>query len=53
MTPYRLAEASVKKIGDDELSTRSAALSYYFVLAVFPLFLFLLSLIGLFAGEHS
>ncbi|MDP9161486.1 MAG: YihY/virulence factor BrkB family protein, partial [Acidobacteriota bacterium] len=39
--------------GDDELSTRSAALSYYFVLAVFPLFLFLVSLVGIFAGQHS
>jgi membrane protein len=37
-----------KKIGEDELSTRSASLSYYFLLALFPLFLFLLSLIGLF-----
>ena len=40
-------------MGDDELSTRSAALSYYFLLAVFPLFLFLLSLVGVFAGSHS
>ncbi len=40
MTPFRLAQAVVKQMGEDELSTRSAALSYYFVLAVFPLFLF-------------
>ncbi|MEP6644920.1 MAG: YihY/virulence factor BrkB family protein [Acidobacteriaceae bacterium] len=53
MTPFRLAQAALKKMGDDELSTRSAALSYYFLLAVFPLFLFLLSLVGLVAGEHS
>jgi membrane protein len=53
MTPFRLTQAVVKQMGEDELSTRSAALSYYFVLAVFPLFLFLLSLVGLFAGQHS
>ncbi len=40
--------------GEDELSVRSAALAYYFVLAVFPAMLFLLALLGLFAtaGTH-
>jgi membrane protein len=40
--------------GEDELSVRSAALAYYFVLAVFPAMLFLLSLLGFFAatGTH-
>src|SRR5439155_15910333 len=41
------------KLGEDELSTRSASLSYYFHLALFPLFLFLVSLIGVFAGPSS
>jgi membrane protein len=49
----QLIRATVKKIGQDELSTRSAALSYYFLLALFPLLLFLLSLIGIFAGHGS
>jgi membrane protein len=53
LTPLSLVRLSIKKIGDDELSTRSAALSYYFVLALFPLFLFLISLIGVIAGPHS
>jgi len=31
---------AVKKINTDELGTRSAALSYYFILALFPMLLF-------------
>ncbi|MGH9517673.1 MAG: YihY/virulence factor BrkB family protein [Terriglobales bacterium] len=53
LTPLSLLRLTIKKIGDDELSTRSASLSYYFLLALFPLFLFLLSLIGAIAGAHS
>jgi membrane protein len=53
LTPAKLIQLAIKKIGNDELSTRSAALSYYFMLALFPMFLFLLSLIGVFAGAHS
>jgi len=53
LTPLRFTQLAVKKIGEDELSTRSAALSYYFVLAVFPMFLFLVSLVGVFAGPGS
>lgn len=53
LTPLGLVRLVIKKIGDDELSTRSAALSYYFLLALFPLFLFLLSLIGAIAGPNS
>ncbi len=40
-------------MGEDELSTRSASLSYYFLLALFPMLLFLISLIGVFAGPGS
>lgn len=53
LTPILLAQRSIKKMGEDELSTRSAALSYYFILALFPMLLFIVSLIGLFAGPHS
>lgn len=35
------------EIGDDEILDRAAALSYYFVLALFPLLLFLAALFGL------
>lgn len=53
LTPLKLTRLTIKKIGDDELSTRSAALSYYFILALFPMVLFLLSLVGVFAGPGS
>jgi len=53
LTPLGLLKLLIKKLGDDELSTRSASLSYYFLLALFPLFLFLLSLVGAIAGPHS
>ncbi len=53
LTPLQLIRLAVKKIGEDELSTRSAALSYYFLGALFPMLLFLLSLLGLFAGAGA
>jgi membrane protein len=53
LTPIGLTQAVARKAGEDELSTRSASLSYYFLLALFPLFLFLMSLIGVFAGPNS
>jgi membrane protein len=53
LTPLKLTQFAIKKIGKDELSTRSASLSYYFLLALFPMFLFLVSLVGVFAGPGS
>jgi membrane protein len=53
LTPIRLAQFAIQKIGKDELSTRSASLSYYFLLALFPMFLFLVSLVGVFAESGS
>jgi membrane protein len=53
LTPLKLTQLAITKIGEDELSTRSAALSYYFVLALFPMLLFLVSLLGVFAGPGS
>ena len=49
LTPLSLIRLAIHKLNEDELSTRSASLSYYFLLALFPLFLFLVSLIGVFA----
>jgi len=51
LTPLGLIQLAIRKLGQDELSTRSASLSYYFLLALFPLFLFLVSLLGVFAGR--
>src|SRR5438270_8929008 len=53
LTPIKLIQLAAKKIGDDELSTRSAALSYYFMGALFPMFLFLVSLVGVLSGPGS
>ena len=53
LTPLKLAQLGIKKIGEDELSTRSASLSYYFLGALFPMILFLVSLIGVFASPGS
>jgi membrane protein len=53
LTPLQLGKLVVKKIGEDELSTRSAALSYYFLLALFPMLLFLVSMVGVIAGPGS
>jgi membrane protein len=53
LTPLELIKLVAKKIGDDELSTRSGALSYYFLLALFPMLLFLVSMVGVIAGPGS
>ena len=41
------------EIQEDDVLGRSAQLAYYFLLALFPALLFLVSLIGYFAGENS
>jgi membrane protein len=54
-SPWRLGGLGVrglgarvwKEIGDDEIVDRAAALSYYFVFALFPMLLFLTALLGL------
>src|SRR5580765_6675436 len=53
LTPLGLGKQVVKDIGEDEASVRSAALAYYFLLAVFPAMLFVLSLLGFFAGTGT
>jgi len=53
LTPLRLGMQVWKNIGEDEVSVRAAALAYYFVLAVFPAMLFLLSILGLLAGAGT
>ena len=46
LTPLKLTQLGITEINEDELSTRSAALSYYYILALYPMFQFLASLIG-------
>lgn len=53
LTPLQLTRLALQRIGADELGTRSASLSYYFILALFPMLLFVVSLVGIFAGRAS
>jgi membrane protein len=54
-SPWRLGGLGVRglaarlwqEIGDDEIVDRAAALSYYFVFALFPMLLFLAALLGM------
>ena len=43
----------LQRIARDELFTRGAALSFYFIFALFPMALSLLALVGLFAKDQS
>jgi membrane protein len=54
LTPVKLGKQVWQDMNEDEVGVRSAALAYYFVLAIFPAMLFLLSLLGFFAtaGSH-
>lgn len=55
VSPWRLGGLTVRQLGvrvwneisEDELSDRAAALSYYFVFALFPMLIFLAALVGL------
>ncbi len=42
-----------QQMNEDDVFGRAAQLSYYFLLALFPLLLFLMTLLGLFAGAGS
>ena len=53
LTPLGVGKQVWKDIGEDEVAVRSAALAYYFVFALFPAMLFILSLLGFFAGPGS
>lgn len=46
---WQLAQGLARRLVDDELLTRAAALSYYFIFALFPLLLSLLAFLGLLA----
>ncbi len=52
-TPKELAKRVWTDIGNDDVFGRAAQLSYYFLLALFPLLLFLTSLIGLIMGSGT
>ena len=48
-----LAKRVWSDIGEDRVFGRSAELAYYFLLALFPLLLFLTSVIGIIIGSGS
>jgi membrane protein len=58
---WKLGGLSIKELGkrvwhqvdEDEIFTRSAALAYYSVLALFPMMLFLASILGFMAGPGT
>jgi len=53
LTPLQLVKRVYHEIGEDEVFTRSAALAYYFVSALFPMIFFLMAMPGLFARSHD
>lgn len=53
LTPWQLLKRVYHELLDDEVLTRSAALAYYFVSALFPMIFFLMAMLGLFAQSHD
>lgn len=53
LTPLTLGKRVAAEISKDDLSGRAAQLAYYFLLALFPLLIFLISLFGYLAGPGS
>src|SRR3954471_1012196 len=53
LRPVELGKRVWAEIDEDEVFTRSAALAYYFVLALFPMMLFLASILGFMAGPGT
>ena len=53
LTPLRLIQRVYAEIDNDDVWGRSAALSYYFLLALFPALLFMVSLLGMAAGPGT
>src|SRR6266853_179811 len=53
LTQWQLLKRIYHEIDEDEVLTRSAALAYYFVSALFPMIFFLMAILGLFAQSHD
>jgi membrane protein len=53
LTPYQLIKRVWTQMDEDDVAIRSAALSYYFLLALFPLLLVMVTLLGFMAGPGS
>jgi membrane protein len=53
LTPLQLGKRVNDQLTKDEVSVRSASLAYYFILAVFPALLFVISIVGFFAAVNA
>src|SRR5580692_7653291 len=51
LTPWELLKGVTRDIADDDLVARASGLAFDFLLALFPLLVFLLALFGLFASR--
>src|SRR4051812_6914662 len=52
LTPLRLAKRVWTEYNEDDVGSHAAQLAYYFMLAIFPAILFILTVIGLVAGGN-
>jgi len=53
ITPWQLGKRVYEEIWEDEVLTRSAALSFYFVAALVPMLFFVITVLGFFAQSHN
>lgn len=53
LTPLRLARRVWREFNQDDILGHAAELSYYFLLALFPMLLFMVNLLGFFAGPGT
>ena len=53
LSAWKLSKRVYEEIWEDEVLTRSAALSFYFVAALVPMLFFVLTMLGFFAQSHD
>jgi membrane protein len=53
LTPWQLGKRVYRRFDEDEVLTRSAALAYYFISALFPMLFFLVAVLGFFAQSRD
>jgi membrane protein len=53
LTPWQLLKNVYEQFNKDEVLTRSAALSFYFAYALFPMLLFIVAVLGFFARNQA
>ena len=53
LTVVQLGKRAYHEIDEDEVFTRSAALSFYFVAALVPMLFFMMAMLGLFGRSHD